>query len=325
MTRDYSAVSLQKFNTFGIDAIADRLVEFTSADDLTSLRGVFDGRWNVLGGGSNILFTKDYRGTLLKSVGRGLEVSEGGRVRAEAGVVWDDFVAWTVDRGLWGAENLSHIPGTVGAAPIQNIGAYGVEAGDVIESVEAYDPESGTVRVLSAAECGFGYRDSIFKRGARMVVTAVNFKLSLTPQPKLDYGDLYSKVGEPTLGNIRRAVIDIRASKLPDPAEQGNAGSFFKNPVVPAEAAEILRGQYPDMPIYDAAPGFVKLAAGWLIDRSGWKGRTLGRVGVHPKQALVLVNLGGATGGEVMELARSIQDDVRTQFGVALETEVNIW
>lgn len=325
MITEYFDVSLRDFNTFGIEATADRLVEFGSAEDLKALGGVFDGRWNVLGGGSNIVFTGNYHGTLLRCTGRGTTVLDDVLVRVEAGTVWDDFVAWTVDNGLWGAENLSHIPGTVGAAPVQNIGAYGVEAKDIIESVEAYDPTSSEVRVIKAGDCEFGYRDSIFKHGVRMVITAVVFRLSHTPQPRLDYGDLRTTSGEPTLENIRRAVIEIRGSKLPDPEVQGNAGSFFKNPVVPAAVAEKLLGQYPDMPIYDAPEGSKKLAAGWLIDRAGWKGRSLGRVGVHPKQALVLVNLGGATGAEVLELARRIQADVHKQFGVEINTEVNIW
>ncbi len=324
MIREFFDVSLHGFNTFGIGATADRLVEFEAAEDL---QGIFpiDGRWNVLGGGSNILFTGDYHGTLLRCTGRGMEISKDGQVRVEAGMVWDDFVAETVEHGLWGAENLSHIPGTVGAAPVQNIGAYGVEAKDIIESVEVYDPSREEVLVMEAAECGFGYRDSIFKRSMHGVITAVNFRLSRTPRPRLEYGGLCDTVTEPTLENIRRAVIDIRASKLPDPEVQGNAGSFFKNPVVASEVAEKLRELYPDMPLYDAPHGLKKLAAGWLIDRAGWKGRTLGRVGVHPKQALVLVNLGGATGGEVMELAHRIQNDVRAQFGVEINTEVNIW
>ncbi len=325
MINEYFGVSLRGSNTFGIEATADRLVEFGSADDLKSLEGVFDGRWNVLGGGSNIIFTSDYHGTLLRCTGREMQVSEDGRVRVEAGMVWDDFVAWTVANGLWGAENLSNIPGTVGAAPVQNIGAYGVEAKDIIESVEIYDPARGEVRIMGAEECEFGYRDSIFKHTLRGVITAVMFRLSQTPQPRLDYGDLRATAGEPTLENIRRAVIEIRGSKLPDPEVQGNAGSFFKNPVVSSTVAEKLREKYPEMPLYDAPEGSKKLAAGWLIDRAGWKGRSLGRVGVHPKQALVLVNLGGATGAEVIELARRIQADVRGQFGVEINTEVNIW
>jgi UDP-N-acetylmuramate dehydrogenase len=325
MIRENFGISLRNLNTFGIEATADRLVEFDSAEELRQLERVFDGRWNVLGGGSNILFTGDYHGTLLRCTGRALELSEGGRVRVQAGMVWDDFVAWSVENGLWGAENLSHIPGTVGAAPVQNIGAYGVEAKDIIESVEVYIPEKGELRVMAAAECGFGYRDSVFKRGLRGVITAVDFRLSRAPQPRLDYGSLYEMEAEPTLANIRRAVVGIRSSKLPDPTVQGNAGSFFKNPVVPDGVAHRLCEEYPDMPIYDAGAGFAKLAAGWLIDRAGWKGRSSGRVGVHPGQALVLVNLGGATGAEVLDLAGRIRDDVRTRFGVEIEMEVNIW
>jgi UDP-N-acetylmuramate dehydrogenase len=324
MVKEYFDVPLAPLNTMAVEARCDRLVEFSAADDLPSVFGTLSGRWNVLGGGSNILLTGDYRGTLLRSTDRGI-APDGALVRVGAGTAWDDFVAWSVRHGLWGVENLSHIPGTVGAAPVQNIGAYGVEAKDAIETVEVFDTESLTTRVMTAAECGFGYRDSVFKRGLRGVITAVTFRLSPTPRPRLDYGDLRARVSEPTLANIREAVVDVRRSKLPDPAETGNAGSFFKNPVVAAEVAERLKTEYPDMPLYDAADGLRKLAAGWLIDRAGWRGRSLGRAGVHAAQALVLVNLGGATGADILALARRIQSDVHARFGVSIETEVNIW
>ncbi len=326
MIKDIFDAPLRELNTFGIEARANRLVEFSTADDLRSLRDVFEGQWRVLGGGSNIVLTGDYHGVVLKSAGRERAVLESGLVRVEAGVVWDDFVAWSVEQGLWGAENLSGIPGTVGAAPIQNIGAYGAEAKDIIDSVEMFDPERFEVRELTNAECRFGYRDSVFKRGLRGVVVAVNFRLSRDAAPKLDYGGLRTAVGDdPTLGNIRRTVIGIRDSKLPDPAVQGNAGSFFKNPVVPAAVAAKLLEEYPDMPVYDAATGTKKLAAGWLIDRAGWRGRALGRAGVHSQQALVLVNLGGATGADILALAKAVQADVLAKFGVAIDMEVNIW
>lgn len=312
------------FNTFGIEAHAERIVGFADAVDLRASREAFGGTWGVIGAGSNIVLTKDFEGTLFHPTGLAVEPLQNDRVRVQAGVIWDDFVAWSVARGLWGAENLSHIPGTVGAAPVQNIGAYGAEAASIVESVEAYDPVSDKVLTFSNKACEFGYRDSIFKRQL-MVILTVTFKLGTTPNPRLDYGDLRKHAGGGSLKEIRDAVIAIRRSKLPDPEEQGSAGSFFKNPIVCDAHAAGLRAKYPDMPLYDAAPGLKKLAAGWLIDRAGWKGRALGRAGVHPGQALVLVNLGGATGADVMALASAIQKDVHEQFGVSIETEVNIW
>lgn len=335
MIKEYENISLKAFNTFGIEAQCEKLIEFTDAADLREIFSRMAGRWDVLGGGSNILLMGDYHGTLLKAAGRNITVlsDEDGTVivHLEAGVVWDDFVDWTVEQGLWGAENLSHIPGTVGAAPVQNIGAYGVEARDVIRSVEMYEIQGGKVITLAAEHCAFGYRDSVFKRELRgmVIITAVNFALSRNPSPRLDYGDLRAETearGGPSLANIRAAVTAIRSSKLPDPEEIGNAGSFFKNPVVPLVVADRLKAEHPDMPLYPGAEkNERKLAAGWLIDRTGWKGRSLGPAGIHARQALVLVNLGGATGGDILALARRIQADVRTQFGVEIEPEVNVW
>ena len=335
MIKEYENINLRSLNTFGIDARCDRFVEFTDAADLREVFLRMHGHWNVLGGGSNVLLTGDYRGTLLKAAGKNIAVlSDDGAnvvVRADAGMVWDDFVSWTVRQGLWGAENLSHIPGTVGAAPVQNIGAYGVEAKDIIRSVAMYDVQSGTMLTLAAGHCAFGYRDSVFKRElrGRVVITSVDFTLSHIPVPRLDYGDLRTEteaLGSPSLVNIRAAVIAIRRSKLPDPDEIGNAGSFFKNPVVPLAVADRLKTEYPDMPLYPGGRDDErKLAAGWLIDRAGWKGRSLGPAGVHARQALVLVNLGGATGSDILTLAHRIQADIRTQFGVEIEPEVNVW
>ena len=335
--REYRNIGLRERNSFGIDVSCERLVEF---DDVEELRAICASgllaqtRWNVLGGGNNLLFTGDYRGTLLHPTGRRMNViSDNGsvvRVRAEAGVEWDDFVAWCVERDLWGVENLSLIPGSVGAAPVQNIGAYGVEVKDVIESVKTLSVDNGSVLTLAGEHCSFGYRDSIFKgvlRG-RVVITAVNFVLGRTPHPNLGYGDLRNRVeslGGATLRNIRDAVIAIRQSKLPDPKRLGNAGSFFKNPVVENAVAEALKSRYPDMPLYPLqVEGYSKLAAGWLIDQCGWKGRREGCVGVHERQALVLVNYGGATGSDVLALAGRIQHDVREKFGVDIDMEVNV-
>lgn len=322
-------------NSFRVAQRAARLVEFETAEDLKQLfaSGAV-GQWFVLGGGNNILFTQDYPGTLLHCTARGIRLigCADGRatVEADAGTEWDDLVAWSVGQGLWGIENLSLIPGTVGAAPVQNIGAYGCEAKDAIVQVEMFCPETGNVLILDREHCGFGYRDSIFKRAlrSRAVITSVRFALATAPQPRLDYGDVASEVarrGEPTLRNIREAICAIRRTKLPDPKETGNAGSFFKNPVVPRREAERLLEQYPDMPHYPAAdPGSVKLAAGWLIDRAGLRGRSLGRVGIHPRQALVVVNLGGADGGEILAFAHTVRQRVLERFGVEIEPEVNI-
>lgn len=338
-------ISLRGLNSFGIEARAARLIEWETAEELaevfgsgstisSAVKGVAGGNRLALGGGNNILFTKDFDGTLIKSAARKIEITgenaEVVSVRAEAGVDWSDFVEWCVGQGLWGAENLAGIPGTVGAAPIQNIGAYGAEAKDIITSVECFVVDGSKKLTLAAEHCAFGYRDSVFKRElrGRVIVTAVNFALSKEPRPNLNYAALAEKTaesGEPTPENISRAVIAIRNSKLPDPKKTGNAGSFFKNPVVDEAVAQKLADEYPGMPLYPAAEhGKSKLAAGWLIEQTGWKGRSEGRVGIHPAQALIVVNLGGATGAEIVGFARRVQDAVRAKFDIELESEVNI-
>lgn len=334
MIREFHQISLRGRNSFGVDQRAARLVEFETAEDLrTFFAAGIPGRWTVLAGGNNILFTEDYDGVLLTPAARQIAlVSDDGdevRLRVDAGVEWDDLVEWAVQRGLWGIENLSLIPGKAGAAPVQNIGAYGCEAKDAIRRVEMYCVETGTVLTLDAAHCGFGYRESVFKHDlkGRVIITAVEIALSHTPRPRLGYGDVEREVearGGATLCNIREAICSIRRAKLPDPAVLGNAGSFFKNPVVEASVAENLLKAYPDMPHYPAPEGRVKLAAGWLIDRAGMKGHRAGNVGVHERQALVIVNHGGATGGEVIAFARTVQARVREKFGIEIDTEVNI-
>ena len=330
MIREFHQISLRGRNSFGVDQRAARLVEFETAEDLrTFFAAGIPGRWTVLAGGNNILFTEDYDGVLLTPVARQIALlSDDGdevRLRVEAGVEWDDLVEWAVERGLWGIENLSLIPGKAGSAPVQNIGAYGCEAKDAIRRVEMYCVETGNLLTLDAAHCGFGYRESVFKHDlkGRVIITAIEIRLSHTPRPKLGYGDVEREVearGGATLRNIREAIC----SKLPDPAVLGNAGSFFKNPVVEAPVAERLLAEYPDMPHYAAPEGRIKLAAGWLIDRAGMKGYREGSVGVHERQALVLVNHGGATGGEVIAFARTVQAKVREKFGIEIDTEVNI-
>ena len=334
MIREFHQISLRGRNSFGVDQRAARLVEFETAEDLrTFFAAGIPGRWTVLAGGNNILFTEDYDGVLLTPVARQIALlSDDGdevRLRVEAGVEWDDLVEWAVERGLWGIENLSLIPGKAGSAPVQNIGAYGCEAKDAIRRVEMYCVETGAMLTLDAAHCGFGYRESVFKHDlkGRVIITAVEIALTHTPRPRLGYGDVEREVearGGATLRNIREAICAIRRAKLPDPAVLGNAGSFFKNPVVGAAAAERLLAEYPDMPHYPAPKGRVKLAAGWLIDRAGMKGRRKGAVGVHERQALVLVNHGGATGGEVIAFAHEVQERVREKFGIEIDTEVNI-
>ena len=334
MIREFHQIDLSGRNSFGVGQQAARLAEFETEEDL---RTIFSGgvpeRWAVLSGGNNILFTRDYDGLLLTPVARQItplgEEGDTVRVRADAGVEWDDLVEWAVERGLWGIENLSLIPGKAGAAPVQNIGAYGCEAKDVIERVHMFCTDNRSAMVIDAGHCCFGYRESIFKhelRG-RVIITAVDIRLSRTPRPRLGYGDVEREVearGGATLRNIREAICSIRRAKLPDPAVLGNAGSFFKNPVVEAPVAKRLLAEYPDMPHYAAPEGRVKLAAGWLIDRAGMKGYREGSVGVHERQALVLVNHGGATGGEVIAFARTVQAKVREKFGIEIDTEVNI-
>ena len=312
------------------------LVEFETAAELKELfEELKPTKWYVLGAGNNTLFTADYDGVLVTPIcSKRTILADDGEcvsVRVEAAHDWDEFVAWSVESGLWGVENLSAIPSSVGAAPVQNIGAYGAEVKDAITAIEYFDTRKLEVVRLKCEECGFGYRESIFKHELRgvAIILAVEFKLHRAPKPNLGYGDVIKEVearGGATLKNIREAICAIRGSKLPDPKELGNAGSFFKNPVVPKIVAERLLNDYPSMPCY-AVPNndeVMKLAAGWLIDQSGLKGYREGHVGVHDRQALVLVNHGGATGGEVLHFAEFVCSVVRTKFGVEITPEVNI-
>lgn len=335
MIRETADAPLRQRNSFHVEERAERLIEFDREEDLDLIFGKGrPERWYVLGGGNNILFTRRFEGTLIKPAATGITVigedADTVTLRAEAATDWDRMVAWCVERGLWGAENLSLIPGTVGASPVQNIGAYGAEAAGIIYRVHLYDTLRREHATLEKTDCRFAYRDSIFKhelRG-RTVITAVELRLGKHPSPNLAYGDLKAQVearGGASIANIRNAVCAIRRSKLPDPDTLGNAGSFFKNPVVDNATAERLREEDPACPVYPvSAHGMCKLAAGWLIDRAGLKGFRMGRVGVHERQALVLVNFGGATGNDVMALARYVQQRVFDRFGVRIEPEVNI-
>lgn len=333
--------SLLGHNTFGIDAETSFWAEYGCADELREVSAMLsDGRlpspWLHIGSGSNLLFTHNWPGTVLHSCVTGIEIvsmtSEHVTVRAGAGMLWDSFVETCVSRGWYGAENLSAVPGEVGAAAVQNIGAYGTEMSDIVQEVEVMDLTSGRVSVFSAENCGYGYRQSVFKlpENKKYAVLSVVMKLSLKPVFNLSYKALAQAVGTGeniSLGDVRAAVCAIRSSKLPDPAEIGSAGSFFTNPVVTVEKLRELQEKWPEIPFYatDAGDGnSVKLSAGWLIEKCGWKGRSVGKAGVYGKQALVLVNLGGAGGEEIASLAAAVREDVRAGFGVELKAEVNI-
>lgn len=329
-------VSLKSYNTFGLDYKADRIIHTDTISETSDLfRNQHDIKRPllVLGGGSNLLFTEDFKGTIIHPRFSGINAESASGddvlVSAGAGVNWDDLVGWTVSKGLSGLENLSFIPGNVGASPVQNIGAYGVEVREFIEKVEAIDTHNGFQRSFSNKECEFGYRNSIFKRKEKgnYLVTRVWFRLKTVPDLKLTYGSLadeLSKMGSSSPANVRQAVIKVRRSKLPDPAIIGNAGSFFKNPVITESDAEILKSKYEKIPFYIENPGFVKLAAGWLIEQCGWKGKKDGNAGVHEKQALVLVNYGDASGREIYNLSEKIRKSVFDKFGTELEREVEV-
>ena len=323
-------------NTFGMDVEASVFVEYESVTELKEIllhQLCPEGKWLHIGGGSNLLFTGDFDGMILHSAIKGFEVvsenEEEVLVRAGAGEVWDDFVAYTVEKGWYGAENLSLIPGEVGASAVQNIGAYGVEAKDLIVKVDTLEVETGKERVFGNEECGYAYRESVFKHAlkGKYIVTYVTYRLSKHPSYRLDYGNVRAELEkrgcELTLENVRQTIIDIRESKLPDPKVQGNAGSFFMNPIVPRPLFEELLGKYPSMPFYEVDAERVKIPAAWMIDQCGWKGKQLGRAGVHNKQALVLVNCGGATGQEIIALSEEIQRSVFDKFGVRIPPEVN--
>jgi UDP-N-acetylmuramate dehydrogenase len=333
-------VDLKPYNTFGFSVHARHFAVLSTAEDVISLCG--DTRRSglpvlVLGGGSNVLFTKDVNALVAKVELGGIEQvrTEDNEVwvKAGAGVRWHDLVMHCVGLNLGGIENLSLIPGTVGAAPIQNIGAYGVELRDVLDSLEAVELSSGKVVTFSSDDCRFSYRDSVFKRQekGKFVITSVTLRLTTSGHRfTTGYGALRKTLDEmgvhrPTLEAVSQAVIRIRSSKLPDPARVGNAGSFFKNPEVPADVAERLKSAHPGLPSYPGAShDRVKLPAGWLIEQCGWKGKSVGHVGVHSEQALVLVHHGGGTGSEIVALATRIKESVQERFGVVLEEEVNI-
>jgi len=333
--KELTDYSLLHHNTFGMDVRTAHFVEYESVEELCAFLKQKNYELPLLhiGRGSNLLFSGDYQGTVLHSLIKGYEVvsetSDTVDVRVGAGEVWDDFVAYTVQKNLYGAVNLSLIPGEVGASAVQNIGAYGVEAKDLIVSVDTVCVSTGELRQFSNGECCYAYRKSIFKQElkGKYIVTHVTYRLSKVPVWHLDYGNIRTELVKAscplTLDNLRRIIIRIREEKLPDPAQMGNAGSFFMNPVIPKKQFADLQSIYTDMPSYPAGEDCVKVPAGWMIDRCGWKGKSLGRAGVHARQALVLVNLGGATGKEIMALAEAVVASVKEKFGIDIHPEVN--
>lgn len=331
------AQSLSKHNTFGIDARALSVRSVWSTNHLLTMLKEDIYPFRILGGGSNILITQDLPYHILHNEIKGLEIIEENDeyliVKVGAGEVWHQLVMWTLSHNLGGLENLSLIPGSVGAAPMQNIGAYGVEQDSCFVSLEAVHIENGVIKIFDKEECGFGYRESIFKHSLKdqYFITHVSYRLSKRNHHlHLTYGAISQvlelwHIGSPTIHDVSRAVIHIRQSKLPDPRETGNAGSFFKNPVVERDLYEKLSGIYPDLVAYPQPDGRYKVAAGWLIEKAGYKGVRRQNVGVHKHQALVLVNYGGGTGEEILQLSQEIQRVVKDKFGITLHPEVNIW
>lgn len=329
-------ISLRPYNTFGIDATARYFASFTGIEELEETVTLKPGIPNlVLGGGSNILFTKDFDGLVLKNEIKGIaelhEDSEYVYVKAGAGENWHQFVLYCIERGWGGVENLSLIPGNVGASPMQNIGAYGVETDDVFWSLEAFHLSERKLYTFTKSDCEFGYRESVFKRKykGRFVIVSVTYQLRKKPRFNTSYGSIEQElermgVKDLSLKAVSDAVISIRQSKLPDPAVTSNAGSFFKNPSVSKEQYVQLKSQFPGISGYENLDGSVKLAAGWMIEQCGWKGFRKGDAGCHAKQALVLINYGNASGTEILELSEQILQSVKSKFGVLLEREVNI-
>jgi UDP-N-acetylmuramate dehydrogenase len=324
---------LSGYNTLRLHSVAERMVVLRDVAQFHDEHEAWPRPLHILGGGSNLVPGERVGGTVVKVAlaGRALlaEDADAWYVAAAAGENWHDFVQWTLAQGWPGLENLSLIPGTVGAAPIQNIGAYGIELKDRFHALTALSLEDGSVCVFTAEQCRFGYRDSVFKQeqAGRWLIIEVLFRLPKDWLPVLDYSELGREfAGQmPTPPEVASAVTRIRQCKLPDPAEIGNAGSFFHNPIVAAEQADALKARYPALPCYGQADGRTKLAAGWLIEQAGWKGRSLGPVGMYEKQALVLVNHGGATAHDVRALMLAVQHDVEERFGVPLQPEPVWW
>ena len=328
--RDYNLLA---HNTFGIDAHCSRFLEYETTAEAQQVAEILRETslpYLIIGGGSNLLLTRDFPGIVVHSAVKGWDIA-GCRMACGSGETWDDIVEASLRNGLYGAENLSLIPGEVGASVVQNIGAYGAEAKDFIREVHAVDITTGRLCIIDRNDCQYGYRQSRFKQEwkNRFLITMVIYEFSKTFEPRLDYGNIRSElerqgISNPTAQQLRQVIIDIRQAKLPDPKVHGNAGSFFMNPVVSRQKYEELAAQYPTMPHYTVDSEHEKIPAGWMIDQCGWKGRSLGRAGVHDKQALVLVNRGGATGQEIVDLCNAIRADVKERFGIDIHPEVNV-
>jgi len=330
-------IQLKPFNTFGIEATAKYFIEVSSIEQLQEILQNPDYQSTerlILGGGSNMLLTKDFEGLVIKIAIKGFEVVNENEdniwLKVGAGVVWHDLVLQCVNQNYAGMENLSLIPGTVGAAPMQNIGAYGIEIKEIFEELQALEIATGEIKTYDKTSCSFGYRESIFKHEAKgkYIILNVTFKLNKRPTFHIEYGAIKDTLGEMGISEmsikaISDAVIHIRQSKLPNPAEIGNAGSFFKNPEIPNSQFEALKAQFPTIPSYPVSDTSTKVPAGWLIEQAGWKGQRFGSVGVHAKQALVLVNYGGGKGEEIKDLSQKIQASVKEKFGIQLSVEVN--
>ena len=331
-----SNISLKPFNTFGIEEKTNFLIEVNDNETLTEIfkKGLFKENFFVLGAGSNVLFTKPFEGYIIRMASKGIQSkieSDHVYVTAKAGEVWNDFVWYCIEHNYAGIENMALIPGTVGASPVQNIGAYGTELMYVFHECEAFDTTLGTFKTFKKEDCNFSYRDSIFKteHKGRFIITKVTYKLSLTPDINTSYGAIETElikenITQPTIANIATVVSKIRVEKLPDPSTVGNAGSFFKNPVISADNFERLTDLYPTIPHYPMPDQQTKLAAGWLIEQCGWKGKEYGQAGVWKNQALVLINRQNASGQEIYDLSVQIIKDVQDKFGIILEREVNL-
>jgi UDP-N-acetylmuramate dehydrogenase len=327
---------LKDITTFHAKVFAKQYAEFTSAEELKEIISLIKGKpYMILGGGSNVLFTGDYTGVIVRNAIKGIEIvkedAESVLIKANGGEKWHDFVLYCVSYNYGGVENLSLIPGTVGAGPIQNIGAYGAELKDTLHEVQAMNVNTLEVKKFSNADCKFGYRESIFKgvEKGNYVILAVTLKLSKHPKVNVSYGTVSKEletmgISQPTIADVSKAVINIRSSKLPDPEKLGNAGSFFKNPVIASAQFENIKANFPNVVFFPAHDGYIKLAAGWLIEQCGWKGKRIGDAGVHKDQALVLVNYGDATGKEIYDLSTKVIESVKEKFGVTLEREVNM-
>ena len=335
--KDERNYSLKEHNTFGIDAKCRRFIEFEDDEEAFEVAAILRKSalpYIIIGGGSNLLLTKDFDGIVVRSGVKGHYFEEDftcERMTCGSGEVWDDMVATSLQAGYYGMENLSLIPGDVGASAVQNIGAYGVEAKDLILCVWMVEIATGKPWMIGNEDCEYGYRQSRFKKDwkNRFLITRVTYGLSRTFRPNLDYGNIRQElerrvITEPTAQQLRDIIIEIRNAKLPDPKIEGNAGSFFMNPVVTRQKYEKLAAQYPQMPHYKVDYRHEKIPAGWMIEQCGWKGKSLGRAGVHDKQALVLVNRGGATGAEVVALSDAIRQDVKAKFDIDIHPEVNI-